>query len=447
MKQSMFAQALCETISYVVSLLTWSSASPSLNGPCEPPRPLEPVEMTTKELRNIPHADFVKDGAACLVLGFGSGNESLPGESMRPRDQPVSKRDGGGGPNDQQKERDRLKAADLDRIFFTSPWLFIMIELSTGHDSLMLSRQFVYPFIHLLTYSEHVKLFLERLTSLDLDSFRVDDMVPALTEAVAAVANVLGSEHSTVEISNENTVKVLKTFDFTKHFQKAEKSANSAQSDPSQGEVAVTASTQADSLATESEQTKFKCTCLKDARDHLQALCDVMNVYLSELLAEHSAIAERRQKKIKFYNLWLLFKPGSLVIKPHMPHRAYRVLHVHGGRPLLTTAAVDLDSAPSGVNTFLDFARKSGISPFVIECVGIDFDGANFGPLHEKVEIGEFEGWKTIVEFEAHPIDFANDAQSLRESLVARGHRFAQLQGFQHKKHNGLSLTDPEEEV
>ncbi|KAL8921440.1 MAG: hypothetical protein Q9172_004032 [Xanthocarpia lactea] len=422
-------------------------ASPSLDGPCEPSRPLEPVEMTTKELRDIRHDYFMRDGAACLVLGFGSGNESLPAESMRPRDQPVSKRDGGGGPYDQLKERDRLNAGDLDRILFTSPWLFIMIELLTGQDSSMFSRQFVYPFKHFLTYSEHVKLFLERLKSLDLDSFRVDDMVPTLTEAVAAVANVLGSEHSTVEISSENTAKVLKKLHFIKHFQKAEECASSAPSGPNQGDVAVTPSTQADSLATEVEQTKFKCTCLKDARDHLQALCDVMNVYLSELLAEHSAIAERRQKKIKFCNLWLLFKPGSLIIKPHLPHRAYRVLRVHGGRPLLTTAAADPEYASSGVNTFLDTARKSGISPFVIECVGIDFDGANFGPIHERVKIGEFNGWKTIVELEAHPIDFVNDAQSLKESLIARGHRFAQLRGFQHKKHSGLSLTDPEEEI
>ncbi|KAL8857164.1 MAG: hypothetical protein Q9178_006219 [Gyalolechia marmorata] len=439
--------SLVETISYMVSLLTWSRASPSLDGPCGPSRPLKAVEMTTKELRNTPHGDFVEDGAACLVLGFGSGNESLPEQSTRPRDQPDSKCDGGGGPNDQLKEIDGPKAADLERILFTSPWLFIMIELLTGQDSLRFSRQFVYPFKHLLTYSEHVKLFLEHLKSLDLDSSRVDDMVPTLTEAVAAVASALSPEHSTVEISSENTATVLGKLDFIKHFRKAEKTASSAPSDPSQGDVAVTPSTQAGSLATEVEQTKFKCTCLKDARDHLQALCDVMKVYLSELLAEYSAIAEHRQKKIKFYNLWLLFKPGSLIIKPHFPHRAYRVLRVHGGRPLLTTAAVDPDYASSGVNTFLDTARKSRISPFVIEFMGIDFDGANFGPIHERVEIGEFDGWKTIVELEAHPIDFVNDAQSLKKSLIARGRRFAQLQEFQHKIHSGLSLTDPEEEV
>ncbi|KAL8980795.1 MAG: hypothetical protein Q9205_004224 [Flavoplaca limonia] len=420
--------------------------SPTLDGRCDPSRPLEPVEMPTKELRSIAHGDFTEEGAACLVLGFGSGNESLPEVSMRPRDQPVSKRSAGGGPND-QLERDRFKAVDLDRILFMSPWLFILIELLTGQDSLRYSRQFVYPFKHLLTYSEHVKLLLERLTSLDLDSFRVEDMVPTLTQAVAAVANDLGSEYSTVEISNENTTKVLVKLDFTKHFQKAAESASSAPSDPSQGDVPVPPSTQADSLATEAEQTKFKCTCLKDARDHLQALFDVMNVYLSELMAEHSAIAERRQRKIKFYNLWLLFKPGSLITKPQLPYRAYRVLRVHGGRPLLSTAVVDPEYGASGVNTFLDTARKSGISPFVIECMGIDFDGANFGPIHERVEIGEFEGWKTIVELEAHPIDFVNDAQSLKNSLIARGHRFAQLRGFQHKKHSGLSLTDPEEEI
>ena len=322
-----------------------------------------------------------------------------------------------------------------------------MIELLTGQDTLRFSRQFVFPFNHLLTYSEHVKLFSERLTSLDLNSFEVEDMVPTLIQALVAVANDLGSEHSTVEISTENTSKALEKLDFTKHFQKAVERASSAPSDPRQGDVAVTPSTQADSLPTEAEQTKFKCTCLKDARDHLQALCGVINVYLSELMAEQSAIAECRQRKIKFDNLWLLFKPGSLIIKPQLPYRAYRVLRVRGGRPLLTTAAEDPEYASSGVNTFLDTARKSGISPFVIKCMGIDFDGTNFGPIHERVAIGEFEGWKTVVELEAHPIEFVNDAESLKKSLTARGHRFAQLRGFQHQKHTGLSLTNPEEEV
>ncbi|KAI4262402.1 MAG: hypothetical protein L6R42_002424, partial [Xanthoria sp. 1 TBL-2021] len=160
-----------------------------------------------------------------------------------------------------------------------------------------------------------------------------------------------------------------------------------------------------------------------------------------------SAIVNHELEKIGFRDLWLLFKPGDLVITSQKPHLARRVLRVHGGRPLLTKNHTDPEDAPSGINTYEDPGRKAGISPFVIVSVGIDFDGAKFGPIHETTDISKFDDEKNIVELEIYPMGFSKNAKALREILLNRGQRFAQLGSFKHKRYTGLSLTDPAEEI
>ncbi|KAL8643054.1 MAG: hypothetical protein Q9226_008435, partial [Calogaya cf. arnoldii] len=192
---------------------------------------------------------------------------------------------------------------------------------------------------------------------------------------------------------------------------------------------------------------RFTCTCLKDARDHLQVLCQVIELYLSDLLSKQSAIVNHELENIGFRDLWLLFKPGDLVITSQKPHLARRVLRVRGGRPLLTKHHTDPEDAPSEINTYEDPGRKAGISPFVIVSVGIDFDGAKFGPIHERTDISKFDDEKNIVELEVYPMGFSKNAKALREILLNRGQRFAQLGSFKHKRYTGLSLTDPAEEL
>lgn len=277
-------------------------------------------------------------------------------------------------------------------------------------------------------------------------------MMPTLTEVARNVVESLGSGWGEVEFSRENSAKIMKRGSFfNTHFHKMEESRNAIRMSQGQEEASSDHSIpsgQQDARRTADAALRFTCTCLRDARDHLQVLCHVMDLYLSDLLAQHGAIANHTLESIGFQDLWLLFKPGDLVITSREPLRASRVLRVHGGRPLLTNGdGGEYRDFPSGVNKYQDPLRKPGLSPFVIDCVGIDLDGVNFGPIHEEVKIEGYDDTKSIFELEIYPIDFDGAAKDLKKSLLVRGQRFARLRSFQHKRYTRLSLTDAEEEV
>ncbi|KAI4261055.1 MAG: hypothetical protein L6R42_003740, partial [Xanthoria sp. 1 TBL-2021] len=408
--------------------------SPSLDGPCSPFRALNPVHLTTRDLKNRSWHDTTKDGAACLVLGFTSGLDFLQGELLHPLGPHTSKNGNGGGPTMKPMERTQFRAAELARIMFISPWFLIVVQLLTGEEcSSGLYDHWIYPFKYPLTYSEHIKVFVELLKEVEVDSMNVNDMLTTLTEVIRKVATSLGPKRDDVEISTENTAKICQSYEFFDgHSAKAKQSATAAPMNQGQEDASGngTPTGQPISSGKADQPPRFKCTCLKDARDHLQ-----------------SAIVNHKLEKIRFRDLWLLFKPGDLIITSQKPHLAHRVLHVRGGRPLLTKYHMDPKIAPSGMNTYEDPGRTAGISPFVIDSVRIAFDGAKFGPIHERTDISEFDDEKNIVELEVYPMGFSKNAKALRELLLTRGQRFAQLRSFKHKRYTGLSLTDPAEEI
>lgn len=65
------------------------------------------------------------------------------------------------------------------------------------------------------------------------------------------------------------------------------------------------------------------------------------------------------------------------------PHQAYRVIHVSGGRPQLTTKGFLQEKKDTEERQILQ--RQSQMSPFNIDCVRFDFDGEKFGPVQDTI--------------------------------------------------------------
>lgn len=264
------------------------SVSPSLDGPCFPSRALNPVHLTTRDLKNKSWDDLTEDGAACLVLGFSSGSDSLQGELLRPLGPHTSKNGNGGSPTIQPMERTQFRAAELARIVFISPWFFVVIQLLTGQEPLGgFYRHWIYPFKYPLTYSEHIKLFVKLLKEVDLDSMTVDDMLTTLTEVIRKVAISLGPKWDDVEISTENTANIFQRYEWIgRHSAKTKQSATAAPMNQGQEDASGngTPTGQPISSGKADQPPRFRCTCLKDARDHLQVLCHVIELYLPDLL-------------------------------------------------------------------------------------------------------------------------------------------------------------------
>ena len=352
---------------------------------------------------------------------------------------------------------------DIARLRFSSPWPLILIELLSG-ESLSEFRTWIYPFKHFVVYEKQIRKFVELLNETQIDGIKPKDLPHSLSRVVGEVVRILGPKREEVEYSDSYVSNILqKRFALSKHYKKVKSSSPEDQEDQEELEdnnqaehdlsttstvdeprIMVSART---NLAPKEnlvpEESLYVCTCLKDARDHLQLLVKTIDSYLNSLLILHKAIRGREISKIKFEYLWHLFQPGDVVVTFRQPCQAYRVVHVSGGRPLM----IDVFDRKPTDESEPTLRRQSQISPFSIDCVRFDFDGEKFGPVQDKICIQEYEEERLITNLDVYPIYYAEREEKLSKTLIDRGRRFAEYNNFQHKRYQGLSLSEPQEEV
>ena len=362
-----------------------------------------------------------------------------------------------------RKIEDRTPDASvIARLAFRSPWPFVLIELLTG-ERIDTGDFWIYPFKHFIVFEKHVREIIALLSEIDVDDMEAKDLSQNLSRIVREVVHTLGPKRDDVEMSEAYVSNVLQRYGSLRHHHsKVRKSSPEEQGEElednigagkgpsSMSQVAdpIPEVSESSKLAPEArpvpKQVRYTCTCLKDARNHLLLLIQTMELHLGSLTILHKAIRDRAVSKIKFDDLWHLFQPGDLVVTSKQPYQAYRVLHVSGGRPLLTTTDV---ASPEKDHEAEPSSYRSQVSPFTVDCVRFDYDGEEFGPVQDSISIFKYEEDRMITKLDVYPMSCAENPDELTKTLLDRGRRFAEYKGFQHKRYEGLSLGEPQEEV
>ena len=411
---------------------------------------------------------------ACVLLGFAASPEPLLADRIRPSTQQNSSTRvrvdtvEWRGPPGPTGDWIRPKATELERFACTSPWLTIFIELLSG-EVIEWDKVWLYPFKQIIAYEYQMRKFVELLNQVDLISLKAKDMVHTLKGVMEQVGSTLGPKRRDIEYTDANIEKILKksSHGFLTHFEKARQTPINLDNEKrtermlgnetpmDQSNKTMLGEDSGEGLGMEKDRNKLidtaeqeqldaTCTCLRDARDHLRLVIDVIDEDLASLMMIRRAVSDRSLKKIRFKDLWHLYQASDLVVTSKSPHQAYRVIFVSGGRPLLTNSLIFNGKERADDQ---DDHRRSNISPFRIECVKLDFDGNNFGPVHGIFNIDDYEDERKIVELEVYPIQFAENETALKETLVKRGEEFATYREFKHKRYTGLSLAERQEEV
>lgn len=185
----------------------------------------------------------------------------------------------------------------------------------------------------------------------------------------------------------------------------------------------------------------------------LECLLDFMDNDISDLLHIYKQMRDQSSQKILFENLWLVFRPGTIAISPDPTSdhndRAYQILHVTGGRPILD---VDNNSRSEelGNSEDLDYDTHDGYAimssreciDFVVDCFYLDFDGTSYGPRPQKFVVSEFTGERDVLFLPLYPISQSSFAMELREKLLHRGKRFLQCTERGRYYYSGLVLKE-----
>lgn len=187
-------------------------------------------------------------------------------------------------------------------------------------------------------------------------------------------------------------------------------------------------------------------------RDQLRCLVDFMDEDMKPIFSIQRQIDDGSLQDIAFEHLWQLFRPGDLIFSGTTQKRAYRILHVTGGRAILDigdqppigsrSASQPLRSWERHEDQAITYAHSRN-TPFIIDAFYIDFDGENFGPVPRRFVIQEYEGEQPIDTLHAYPAKFDVKVKDTEKELLKRGRKFVKLAGVTHKRYSGLSAREP----
>ena len=367
------------------------------------------VLVASSELQGLIHREETQRqrelGARIRQSYFGIGSE--PRGKKRPV--PTEKAQRG-----RKKDLAPSEDADIQRIRIQSqPVLGHLTSLLNATTQRSTPRTFVRPFKALVYFQPKMKEILATLEEKWADVEVLDDERSETVEITAsdAVVDVAAQE-------SENGVEAT-----------SGDSTSDKKDDDAESLYSV------DSDADED---------LATAMDSAEALRD-MRCYVDfidkEIMPLYSRYDGNSAEKVKFDDLWYLFRPGDLVYMPAggesggRYHEIWRVYQVKVPLP---------QTAPKSTGwQFIedDFAEEENHDEFQISAYYIDHDGSSFGPVKQKFGIRSFVGERQIDSLEVFPIRFRHDHKQLIESLKDQGRNFVRYLDDRHQQYSAWTLT------
>lgn len=383
-------------------------------------------------------------------------------------------------PNDSPKSEVSTGSKVLVRLGIRSPWIEMLLYQLAGWSTERYAGILVRPFKPIVAYERQIRKYAEILDNTSVTITSNKELVATLKNIwkEAFVDESSGPDNEEINDSDifvrlKNNVLLQGHFDKIDDIVSRNENPASEVSDDSETEKSrqMSMATGLDreapkfngfpketskdgDIAKKTDEgipTERECTCLKDAKDHIRLLVQLMDEYLSDLITIRRNIVSGKLKKIAFKDLWLLYQTGDLVVSSRSDRQAYRVVQVSGGRPLMAQSLdlpgkdepyvgeVDQDSP--------DINNRSRNSPFTINLVNLESDGQKLGPVQHQVIVREFDDEIAIRKLEVYPLNLAKDSNQVKEDLVERGKFFVTLAKIAHMRHSGLSFGEPQEEV
>ncbi|KAI9740302.1 MAG: hypothetical protein M1834_004880 [Cirrosporium novae-zelandiae] len=85
------------------------------------------------------------------------------------------------------------------------------------------------------------------------------------------------------------------------------------------------------------------------------------------------------------------------------------------------------------------------ISPFVIDCYYMDFDGMRYGPIAKAFEIQKYNDLKEVTSLPIYPIKFTKDPEGIKKKFFTKGKKFLEVSRREYRQYSGPNLHEQEE--
>ncbi|KAM0559906.1 hypothetical protein ACHAPJ_003856 [Fusarium lateritium] len=193
---------------------------------------------------------------------------------------------------------------------------------------------------------------------------------------------------------------------------------------------------------------------LMDSPEALRDMRCYVDFVDKEVLPLYNRFEDSSADRVKFDDLWSLYRVGDLIYMPASGetggryHELWRIYRVKSPDP-------ETSYPTSGWDFFADEQQIDENSKFKISAYYIDHDGNNFGAVRRKFEIESFVGERSIESLEVFPIRYRHDYKQLLGSLQEQGQTFINYLDDRHQQYSAWTLTrnppshrtEPDEEI
>jgi hypothetical protein len=223
-----------------------------------------------------------------------------------------------------------------------------------------------------------------------------------------------------------------------------------------EGESSAEATDDTESLHSVDSNADEDFENLMDSPEALRDMRCYVDFIDKDIMPLHQRFDGSSADKVKFDDLWSLFRIGDLIYMPSTTesggryHEVWRIYNVKV--PEVKTAYPS-----AGWDLFADdlFDEDQTIQ-FKISAYYIDNDGNGFGAVRREFTIDAFAGESPIESLEVFPIRYLSTHSTLLETLKAQGHRFSKFLEDRHQQYSAWTLTrnppcdrysEPDEEI
>jgi hypothetical protein len=154
----------------------------------------------------------------------------------------------------------------------------------------------------------------------------------------------------------------------------------------------------------------------EESLEHLKLLLSWIKTHFDLDIAAYERCTTQTPRVIPYDRLWTLFPPGTLAYcKLLSQNRAFRVN-----------------------DTWYDYNELSPCMALKSEFV--DFDGDRLGTRAMELAIPKYQGTRELNELTTIPFELLDDANDLREELLARGRKFETFIGQHFRQYDGIAI-------
>lgn len=326
--------------------------------------------------------------------------------------------------------------ADIQRIRIQSqPVLGHITSLLNDTEARSTPRTFMRPFKALIYFQPKMK---EILATLEEKWGDVEDLDDEESEGTDVTPEDLEAEVITKDVGNG------------KNEDQGEDDDDGAYTDAGSDDSDETESLQSvDSNADEDFDS------LMDSAEALRDMRCYVDFIDKEVMPLYRRFDGSGMDKVRFDDLWYLFRPGDLIYMPAAGesggryHEVWRVYKVNAPKPVTSYDT-------TGWEFFADdFFEADADSRFRVSAYYVDHDGSTFGAVKRKFEIESFVGERQIDSLEVFPIRYREGHTQLIDSLKDQGRKFIDYIEDRHQQYSAWTLTrnppahrtEPDEEI